>query len=71
MKYNINDLGAKVRDVCNTLDKAGGANNASEEDWEVFKNSIDAHMDKAKAYMKELDEQLKNDIASFVNKNDN
>lgn len=64
MKHNIDNLSIKVKEACNTLLKAGGANGASEEDWEVFKNSIDEQMAKSEAYLAEL----KNDVAGFVNK---
>ena len=67
-QINIDDLSTKVKDACNTLDKVGGINECSDEDWHAFTQTINGELARGKAYMKELDEQLKNDIAQYVNK---
>ncbi len=68
MKTNIDDLETKIKEARDKLDAAGGTANASDEDWQVFKDSIDTELDRTKAYMKEMDEELKDGIAQYVNK---
>lgn len=64
MKHNIDNLSTKVKEACDTLVKAGDVNGATEEDWEAFKQTMDEQLARSEAYTAEL----KNDIASFVNK---